>query len=94
MTILGQNVAEVELFTLIYCSVQSVPPATFTWLFNGQQTGVHEAGYIIRSVSYNNSGDYRCDARNDLTGNVISVDHSLSVKGTMESLIQSRENQS
>ncbi|XP_024246414.1 carcinoembryonic antigen-related cell adhesion molecule 6-like isoform X3 [Oncorhynchus tshawytscha] len=80
MTILGQNIAEVESFTLIYCSVQSVPPATFTWLFNGQQTGVHEAGYIISSVSYNNSGDYRCDARNDLTGNVISVDHSLSVK--------------
>ncbi|XP_070986019.1 cell adhesion molecule CEACAM6-like [Oncorhynchus clarkii lewisi] len=80
MTILGRHIAEVESFTLIYCSVQSVPPATFTWLFNGQQTGVHEAGYIIRSVSYNNSGDYRCDARNDLTGNVISVDHSLSVK--------------
>uniref|UniRef100_A0A4W5MUA0 Ig-like domain-containing protein n=1 Tax=Hucho hucho TaxID=62062 RepID=A0A4W5MUA0_9TELE len=87
MTILGQHIAEVESFTLIYCSVQSVPPATFTWLFNGQQTGVHEAGYIIRSVSYNNSGDYRCDARNDLTGNVVSVGHSLSVKGTMESLI-------
>ncbi|XP_070986031.1 cell adhesion molecule CEACAM6-like [Oncorhynchus clarkii lewisi] len=80
MTILGRHIAEVESFTLIYCSVQSVPPATFTWLFNGQQTGVHEAGYIIRSVSYNNSGDYRCDARNDLTENVVSMGHSLSVK--------------
>ncbi|XP_023835771.1 cell adhesion molecule CEACAM6 [Salvelinus sp. IW2-2015] len=80
MTILGQNMAEVDTHTLIYCSVQSVPPATFTWWFNGQRTGVHEAGYIIRSVSYNNSGDYRCDARNDLTENVVSMGHSLSVK--------------
>uniref|UniRef100_A0A674CXI2 Carcinoembryonic antigen-related cell adhesion molecule 20-like n=1 Tax=Salmo trutta TaxID=8032 RepID=A0A674CXI2_SALTR len=80
MTILGQHIAEVDTHTLMYCSVQSVPPATFTWLFNGQQTGVHEAGYIIKKVSYNNSGDYRCGARNDLTGNVISVGQSLSVK--------------
>uniref|UniRef100_A0A4W5PK18 Ig-like domain-containing protein n=1 Tax=Hucho hucho TaxID=62062 RepID=A0A4W5PK18_9TELE len=62
---------------LQYVTSWSVPPATFTWLFNGQQTGVHEAGY-----SYNNSGDYRCDARNDLTGKVVSLGHSLSVKGT------------
>ncbi|XP_041707719.2 carcinoembryonic antigen-related cell adhesion molecule 1 isoform X1 [Coregonus clupeaformis] len=80
MTILGEHIAEVESFTLIYCSVQSVPPAAFTWLFNGQQTGVHEAGYIIKSVSYNNSGDYRCHTRNDLTGQVVSMGHSLSVK--------------
>ncbi|CAB1333932.1 unnamed protein product, partial [Coregonus sp. 'balchen'] len=63
-----------------YYSMISVPPAAFTWLFNGQQTGVHEAGYIIKSVSYNNSGDYRCDIRNDLTGHVVSMGHSLSVK--------------
>ncbi|XP_045071838.1 carcinoembryonic antigen-related cell adhesion molecule 1-like [Coregonus clupeaformis] len=80
MIILGEHVAEMESSTLIYCSVQSVPPAAFTWLFNGQQTGVHEAGYIIKSVSYNNSGDYRCDIRNDLTGHVVSMGHSLSVK--------------
>uniref|UniRef100_A0A4W5M066 Ig-like domain-containing protein n=1 Tax=Hucho hucho TaxID=62062 RepID=A0A4W5M066_9TELE len=72
------------------CPVQSVLPAAFIWLFIGQQTDVHEAGYIIRSVSYNNSGEYRCDARNDLTGKVVSMGYSLSVKGTGSSRYCSR----
>ncbi|XP_010866279.2 carcinoembryonic antigen-related cell adhesion molecule 6 isoform X3 [Esox lucius] len=80
MTILSPDTAEVETFTLLYCSVVSVPPARFTWLFNGQQTSVHEAGYVITSISYNNSGDYRCVAMNDLTRRNVSGDHHLSVK--------------
>uniref|UniRef100_A0AAY5K209 Ig-like domain-containing protein n=1 Tax=Esox lucius TaxID=8010 RepID=A0AAY5K209_ESOLU len=70
MTILSPDTAEVETFTLLYCSVVSVPPARFTWLFNGQQTSVHEAGYVITSISYNNSGDYssRYSGHSDVGG--------------------------
>ncbi|KAL0985078.1 hypothetical protein UPYG_G00152630 [Umbra pygmaea] len=81
MTIHGPDTAEVDTSTLLYCSVLSVPPAQFAWLLNGQHTGVREAGYIIRSVSYNNSGEYTCFAVNDLTGKNVSLGHSLLVKG-------------
>uniref|UniRef100_UPI003AB0D212 cell adhesion molecule CEACAM5 n=1 Tax=Centroberyx gerrardi TaxID=166262 RepID=UPI003AB0D212 len=78
--IVGPSSAEIGAVTLLYCSAASVPAATFSWLFNGNQTDVHGAAYVIPSSSSSDYGKYTCAAKNDATGLSETVDHVLSVK--------------
>ncbi|XP_071382191.1 cell adhesion molecule CEACAM5-like [Centroberyx affinis] len=57
-SIVGPSSAEIGTVTLLYCSATSVPAATFSWLFNGNQTDVHGAAYVIPSSSSSDYGKY------------------------------------
>lgn len=48
------------------CSVESRPPAQFTWFLNGDE---HDTGSELRlmNVNMSNSGNYSCQASNNKT---------------------------
>ncbi|XP_078107953.1 cell adhesion molecule CEACAM5-like [Sander vitreus] len=62
-------------FTMLYCSTTSVPSSSFTWLYNGKPTSLHEAVYIIKSIKSLDSGTYTCSAINAATGLSQTVDY-------------------
>lgn len=77
----GEKAVEINDKVTLTCSAPSVPPANFTWRFNGTVTDVTTATYVIDKAVYKNTGTYTCEARNALTGKVGQATHSLSVKG-------------
>ncbi|XP_034077513.1 carcinoembryonic antigen-related cell adhesion molecule 5-like [Gymnodraco acuticeps] len=58
MAIKGPESVRVGDFTMLYCSTMSVPSPTFTWFLDGKPTCVHEAAYVIMSISSSDSGTY------------------------------------
>lgn len=53
------------------CTSASLPPASFSWEFNGQPVTAGQSGSGVLSLqifSTNQSGRYVCTARNDITG--------------------------
>ncbi|KAM3873267.1 cell adhesion molecule CEACAM5-like [Diretmus argenteus] len=58
VTIVGPNSSNVGACAMLYCSATSAPPATFTWLFNGNPTDVRGAVYIIPSSSSSHHGRF------------------------------------
>ncbi|KAK2830922.1 hypothetical protein Q5P01_018853 [Channa striata] len=83
----GKNKVEVNQPVTFTCSVESVPPANFTWRFNGTVTGVKTPQYVIDSAAVANAGIYTCEAYNSVTGKNTTGSFTLSVydKGTMPS---------
>lgn len=77
----GDEAVEINDKVTLTCSAPSVPPANFTWRFNGTETGVTAATYVIDSAVYKNTGTYTCEAHNAVTGKTGRAAHSLSVKG-------------
>lgn len=77
----GEKAVEINDKVTLTCSAPSVPPANFTWRFNGTATDVTTATYVIEKAVYKNTGTYTCEARNAVTGKTGRVTHSLSVKG-------------
>ncbi|XP_035862255.1 carcinoembryonic antigen-related cell adhesion molecule 5-like [Sander lucioperca] len=79
VAIKGPESVRVGDFTMLYCSTTSVPSSTFTWLYNGKPTSLHEAVYIIKSIKSLDSGTYTCSAINAATGLSQTVSHKLTV---------------
>lgn len=63
------------------CSAESVPPANYTWKFNGTLTQVKTKEYTIDQPLLSNSGIYTCEAFNPVTGKTSTYAHTLEVKG-------------
>ncbi|XP_077404876.1 cell adhesion molecule CEACAM5-like [Vanacampus margaritifer] len=80
VTVSGENAVEVGNAVSLRCSAASVPPANFTWKFNGTLTDVKTATYAIAEVVYKNTGAYMCQARNAVTGKNAAYTHNLAVK--------------
>lgn len=92
VTPLDQNVTIGDTATLT-CAISSHPPAEITWLFNGN---IPESGLVsdstavvnnltLENVGYGTDGEYRCQARNKLTGDVIFSDISqLTIQGKVQ----------
>ncbi|XP_071239931.1 cell adhesion molecule CEACAM20-like [Salvelinus alpinus] len=59
------------------CSADSIPPATFTWMFNRTETGVNNTLYVIERMEALHIGNYTCTATNNITGLKDSVVHKL-----------------
>ncbi|XP_072304429.1 cell adhesion molecule CEACAM20-like isoform X2 [Eucyclogobius newberryi] len=80
----GESEVEVKDPVTLSCSASSVPPANYTWKFNGTKTPVTTGNYVIQSPAYSNTGTYTCEAYNALTGKTSSKTHFLSVRGEGE----------
>ncbi|KAL7381911.1 hypothetical protein ABVT39_013389 [Epinephelus coioides] len=76
----GPEAIEMNDNVELVCSAPSVPPANFTWKFNGTMTAVKTAMYVINMARYKNSGTYTCEAHNDVTDKTATHTHTLSVK--------------
>ncbi|XP_027142438.1 carcinoembryonic antigen-related cell adhesion molecule 5 [Larimichthys crocea] len=76
----GEGAIEFDDRVTLTCSAASVPPANFTWKFNGTLTNVKTATYSIEKAVYKNSGTYMCQAHNAITGKMTTSTHNLSVK--------------
>uniref|UniRef100_A0A4W5LXJ2 Ig-like domain-containing protein n=1 Tax=Hucho hucho TaxID=62062 RepID=A0A4W5LXJ2_9TELE len=61
------------------CSADSIPPATFTWMFNRTETGVNNTLYVIERMEALHIGNYTCTATNNITGLKDSVVYKLRV---------------
>lgn len=77
----GPEATEVNDRVTLTCSAPSVPPANFTWTFNGTLTAVTTATYVIDKVAFKDTGTYMCEAHNAVTGGRRQSKHFLSVKG-------------
>ncbi|KAK9960807.1 hypothetical protein ABG768_008642, partial [Culter alburnus] len=62
------------------CSANSVPSASFRWMFNGTDTGVTTDTYTIDKTDFTHSGDYDCTAWNNVTNRSATQTHALLVK--------------
>ncbi|XP_028985424.1 uncharacterized protein si:dkeyp-97a10.3 isoform X2 [Betta splendens] len=74
----GQTVA-------LTCASSSLPPAVYTWRFNGQPlTSSQSAGGVLALQTYstNQSGQYFCTATNSVSGNTSTQGTVLAVVGT------------
>ncbi|XP_070690982.1 cell adhesion molecule CEACAM5-like [Pempheris klunzingeri] len=71
----------------LHCSAESTPAATYTWTLNEME--IHNSPvFTKRTTELSDSGNYTCEARNDVTGRTSSVVHQLSVTGTKMVLIR------
>lgn len=77
----GKSAVEINDQVTLTCSAPSVPPANFTWRFNGSASGVTTATFAIDKAVYKNTGTYTCEAHNAVTGRRSQATHFLSVKG-------------
>lgn len=78
---MGEKTVEVNDKLTLTCVAPSVPPANFTWKFNGTVTDIKTATYAIENAVYKNTGTYTCEAHNAITGKTVTSTHNLSVKG-------------
>ncbi|XP_077383875.1 cell adhesion molecule CEACAM5-like [Festucalex cinctus] len=79
LTIEGPDSVYVGRHATLLCSASSVPTARFSWLFNGNPTGVRAAAYVIASSQHRHAGEYVCTARNAVTGQSATGSHQLAV---------------
>ncbi|XP_034747444.1 carcinoembryonic antigen-related cell adhesion molecule 2 [Etheostoma cragini] len=82
----GKAAVEVNDNVVFTCSAQSIPPANFTWKFNGTDTGVRTAQFRLEMASAKDIGKYTCEANNAVTGKTAMYTHSLNVQdqGTLQ----------
>ncbi|XP_029370009.1 carcinoembryonic antigen-related cell adhesion molecule 1 [Echeneis naucrates] len=81
----GANAVEVKDTFTLTCLAESVPPANYTWKFNGTLTATKTAEYVIKEAAYKDSGMYTCEAHNAITGKTVTSTHTMSVKEEIES---------
>ncbi|XP_039860815.1 carcinoembryonic antigen-related cell adhesion molecule 5-like [Simochromis diagramma] len=76
----GPNKVNIKGTLKLTCSAKSTPSARFTWFLNGTEILTNSAEYIKEEVELSNSGNYICQAWNNITERTSSsVVHGLTV---------------
>ncbi|XP_039886143.1 carcinoembryonic antigen-related cell adhesion molecule 5-like [Simochromis diagramma] len=76
----GPNKVNIKGTLKLTCSAESTPTARFTWFFNGTEILTISAEYIKEEVELSDSGNYTCQAWNNITERTSSsVVHGLTV---------------
>uniref|UniRef100_A0A8C7XU71 Ig-like domain-containing protein n=1 Tax=Oryzias sinensis TaxID=183150 RepID=A0A8C7XU71_9TELE len=79
----GVKEVDLEGTVLLNCSASSVPLSDFTWKLNGTAVSEKSNVLTINKPKFEDSGTYTCEARNPVTGKVVTFTHVLSVKGEL-----------
>lgn len=77
-TITGQYIVLAKFPVTLICSASSQPPSTYSWMFDDSVVATG-AIYEIPSVEMNQSGEYTCQAHNNVTGMTGTVKYFLLV---------------
>uniref|UniRef100_A0A668TRG0 Ig-like domain-containing protein n=1 Tax=Oreochromis aureus TaxID=47969 RepID=A0A668TRG0_OREAU len=76
----GPNKINIKGTLKLTCSAESTPTARFTWFLNGTEILTNSAEYIKEEVEFSDSGNYTCQAWNNITERTSSsVVHGLTV---------------
>ncbi|XP_073782008.1 cell adhesion molecule CEACAM20-like isoform X2 [Danio rerio] len=76
----GPDVVDLGVQVFLSCFANSEPSASFSWLFNGSNTGVTTDKFTIDKSDFTDSGEYICTAFNEFTNQRKADAHLLLVK--------------
>ncbi|XP_072251141.1 cell adhesion molecule CEACAM5-like [Leuresthes tenuis] len=77
--ITGEREIRVNEPLKLTCSAESTPSATYRWLLNGTEILPKSATFSKENAEFSDSGNYTCEARNNITERTSSDIHELFV---------------